>query len=137
MKVAAQSMGCDETKLRSSNKIFSGESEVKEKLLSAQVRHYWTSTRRTFSKLPKGRVQPTRVVLWCNQVISVLIAFISMPYIVLSKLTDFCVRSVKLGWIGFFKISVFNEAPQNIFNVLLIFRTNFGQKKILRSLFPL
>lgn len=101
MKVAAQSMGCGETKLRSSNKIFSGESEVKEKLLSAQVRHYLTSTRRTFSKLPKGRVQPTRDVLWCNQVISVLIAFISMPYIVLSKPTDFCVRSVGLGFLKF------------------------------------
>lgn len=101
MKVAARGVCCGEINLRNSNKMFGGESEVKGKLLSAQVGHC-TPTRRMFSKLPKGReIQPGDVP-WCNQVISVLIVFISMSCIVLSKLTDFCVKSVKLCWIGFF-----------------------------------
>lgn len=73
VKVAARGVGCGETKLRNSNKMFGGESEVKERLLSAQVGHC-ISTRRMFSKLPKGReVQPTGDLPWCNQVRSVLI----------------------------------------------------------------
>lgn len=79
MKVAAQGVGCGGTKLRNGSKMFSGEGEVKEKLLSAQVRHC-TSTRRMFSKIPKGReVQPTGDVLWCNQVVSVPLSSFPCP----------------------------------------------------------
>lgn len=109
MKVAARGTGCGETKLWKSCEMFSWESEVKEKLLSAQIKssvRHCTSTRKVFSKFPEGReVQPTGDVLWCNQVRSVLIVFISMSYVVLSKLSAFCVKSIKLCWTAFFFFS--------------------------------
>lgn len=142
MKVAARGTGCGETKLRKSCEMFSWESEVKEKLLSAQIKssvRHCTSTRKVFSKLPEGReVQPTGDVLWYNQVRSVLIVFISMSYVVLSKLSAFCVKSIKLCWTAFFfLISVFNEALQASLTFCLFSIRTLGRENPEKWLFSL
>lgn len=96
-------LGCGEAKLWNSNEMFGGESEVKEKLLSAHC----TSTRRTFSKIPKGReVQPAEDVPWCNQVVSVPLSSFPCPTLFFQSSQIFVLKVLTCAGLGFFNFSL-------------------------------